>query len=279
MAASSPSALPLTLRRYRRSNQGFHEDLGDGVRLTMMQIPEGAFMMGSLKSEEESFDAERPQHEVSVPSFYMGRYAVTQAQWRVVAGYDREEKDLKLDPSNFKGANRPVERVSWEEAQEFCRRLSTKTGRAYRLPSEAEWEYACRAGGTKPFHFGETIDAGIANYDGRFVYGKGAKGEYREETTEVGIFPANEWGLHDMHGNVWEWCEDDWHDRYEGAPIDGSPWLYDKLTSQGEEADKLLRGCSWDGDSGGCRSASRYHAPRRGRFGIVGFRVVCSPRG
>jgi formylglycine-generating enzyme required for sulfatase activity len=240
--------------------------------------------MGAPEEEEESQNRERPQHEVSVAGFFMGRYPVTQAQWRSVAGYKQEELELELDPdpSEFKGDNRPVENVSWDEAKEFCRRLSVKSGREYRLPSEAEWEYACRAGTTTPFHFGETLDAEIANYDAQReyrhlkpVYGDGKKGEYRKETTEVGIFPANEWGLQDMHGNVWEWCEDDWHESYEGAPTDGSAWLEENRT----KTERLLRGGSWLSDPGFCRSAYRGHHSRGNRNYLIGFRVLCvSPR-
>jgi formylglycine-generating enzyme required for sulfatase activity len=275
-------AAPLRLRRYRRKNQGFYEELGEGVRLAMMQIPAGRFVMGAPEGEEESRDNERPQHEVSVAGFFMGRYPVTQGQWRAVAGYEQIERELKSEPSRFKGDNRPVEQVSWDEAVEFCRRLSVKSGREYRLPSEAEWEYACRAGTTTPFHFGETLDAEIANYDAQSenegwkpVYGAGKKGEYREETTEVGQFPGNEWGLHDMHGNVWEWCEDDWHNSYEGAPTDGSAWLEENRT----KTYRLLRGGSWSFDPRYCRSASRYYYSRDSRFNLIGFRVLCvSPR-
>jgi formylglycine-generating enzyme required for sulfatase activity len=275
-------AAPLRLRRYRRKNQGFYEELGGGVRLTMMQIPAGRFVMGAPEEEEESLDYERPQHEVSVAGFFMGRYPVTQGQWRSVAGYEQIERKLDSDPSNFKGDNRPVEQVSWDEAVEFCRRLSVKSGREYRLPSEAEWEYACRAGTTTPFHFGETLDAEIANYNAQSktffrkpVYGAGKKGEYREETTEVGIFPANEWGLQDMHGNVWEWCEDDWHESYEGAPTDGSAWLEENRT----KPRRLLRGGSWFYIPGDCRSAFRLNDSRVYRNSSIGFRVLCvSPK-
>jgi formylglycine-generating enzyme required for sulfatase activity len=275
-------AAPLRLRRYRRKNQGFYEELGEGVRLAMMQIPAGRFVMGAPEGEEESRDNERPQHEVSVAGFFMGRYPVTQGQWRAVAGYEQIERELKSEPSRFKGDNRPVEQVSWDEAVEFCRRLSVKSGREYRLPSEAEWEYACRAGTTTPFHFGETLDAEIANYDAQSenegwkpVYGAGKKGEYREETTEVGQFPGNEWGLQDMHGNVWEWCEDDWHNSYEGAPTDGSAWLEENRT----ETDRLLRGGSWLVNPRDCRSAFRGYFSRGNRGGNLGFRVLCvSPR-
>ena len=200
-------------------------ETADPIPLEMIAIPSGSFTMGAPESESESRDDERPQHEVTLQPFYLGRYPVTQAQWSVVAGYERVDRDLDPDPSNFKGANRPVESVSWEDAQEFCQRLSVATGKDYRLPSEAQWEYACRAGTETPFHFGETISPELANYEGRSTYGDGSKGEFRQETTEVGSFPANDWGLHDMHGNVWEWCEDDWHSNYNGAPEDGSVWV------------------------------------------------------
>jgi formylglycine-generating enzyme required for sulfatase activity len=149
----------------------------------------------------------------------MGKFPVTQAQWRAVAALPKINTDLDPDPSYFNGANRPVEQVSWDEAMEFCRRLSKKTGRDYRLPSEAEWEYACRAGTNKPFHFGKRITSDLANYNGNSVYGNAPKGKYREETTPVGSLKvANAFGLYDMHGNVWEWCADGWHENYEGAP-------------------------------------------------------------
>ncbi|MGK7907504.1 MAG: SAV_2336 N-terminal domain-related protein [Synechococcus sp.] len=277
-------------RGWRRENRrgvawGYSEILNDDpdnpIVLDTIAIPGGSFQMGAPKDELECRDEERPQHAVTLQPFHIGRYPVTQAQWRVVASYDSVDKDLKLDPSEFTGGNRPVESVTWEDAQEFCKRLSAKTGKDYRLPSEAEWEYACRAGTTTPFHFGETITTDLANYcgtdDKKFgwsgSYGDGPKGEYREQTTEVGIFPANGWGLHDMHGNVWEWCEDDWHDSYKEAPDDGSAWVE---TSR-EGSDRLLRGGSWVNDPWYCRSASRIVDSRGVINGLVGFRVCCVP--
>jgi formylglycine-generating enzyme required for sulfatase activity len=262
----------LNLHRYRRTNKSYTEGLGFGVQLTLMLIPEGEFMMGAPADEPESEDWERPQHLVQVSQFLLGRYPVTQAQWRVVAGYDRINKELNPEPSRFKDDNLPVESISWEDAQEFCQRLSTKTGKNYRLPSEAEWEYACRAGTVTPFHFGETITSELANYDGSETYNDGPKGEYRGKTTVVGIFPANNWGLHDMHGNVWEWCEDDWHGSYEGAPADGSAWV-DVDRTKG----KLLRGGSWGNFPRDCRSAIRFSGMRDITNYDVGFRVCCEP--
>jgi formylglycine-generating enzyme required for sulfatase activity len=279
MNAMATSPTSFSLHRYKRTNKSYSEDLGDDVKLALMQIPAGEFMMGAPEDELESQDKERPQHLVRVAQFYMGRFPVTQAQWRVVAKSDRMERDLDPDPSRFKGDNRPIERVSWEDAQEFCQRLSTKTNRDYRLPSEAQWEYACRAGTTTPFHFGETISAELASYrtsvkyDGRIKYDGRSTDQYRGETIAVGSFPANDWGLCDMHGNVLEWCEDNWHENYEGAPIDGSAWLESSL--QGDS--RLLRGGSWSGVPGYCRSASRFFNVRDGRNFNFGFRVVCVP--
>ncbi len=264
----------LTLHRYRRTNKGYTEDLGNGVKLTLMLIPAGKFVMGAPKGEPESDDSERPQHEVTLQPFYLGRYPVTQAQWRVVASYDPIDKELNPAPSSFKGDNHPVEQVSWDDAQEFCRRLSAKTGKDYRLPSEAQWEYACRAGMSTPFHFGETILPELANYETSASYQGSPTAKSRGETTEVGSFPANDWGLHDMHGNVREWCEDDWHSNYEGAPTDGRAWV----ETERKKTWRLLRGGSWHDAPRYCRSAYRYSFSRVIIiYYYVGFRVCCVP--
>jgi formylglycine-generating enzyme required for sulfatase activity len=271
----------IIIHEYERTAQYFIENLGNGIQLEMVMIPSGSFMMGSPETEEGSTDDERPQHQVTIKAFCLGKYQVTQAQWKAVAAFPQVNKELKLDPSRFKGDNRPVEQVSWEDAVEFCDRLSRHTKRQYRLPSEAEWEYACRAGTTTPFHFGETITTNLANYQGTDneeykwsgSYGSGPKGVYREETTAVGSFGvANNFGLYDMHGNVWEWCQDDWHSDYEGAPTDGSAWL-----SSEESSDrKLLRGGSWDINPDYCRSAFRHYNILDYYNYFIGFRVVCS---
>jgi formylglycine-generating enzyme required for sulfatase activity len=243
--------------------------LGNGELLEMVHIPGGTFIMGSPKNEEGYHESQSPQHQVTVPSFFMGKYLVTQKQWRLVAALPKVKIDLESDPSNFKGDNLPVESVSWNHAQEFCARLSRKTNKAYRLPSEAEWEYACRGGTTTPFYFGETISTELANYNGDYTYGGGAKGEYRGKTTVVGKFPANPCGLYDMCGNLYEWCEDEWHENYTNAPTDGSAW------SDGSNCYATLRGGSWLYNPLSCRSASRVYFSRDVHDTSFGFRVVC----
>ena len=261
----------------RRSLQveGYREDLGGGVAITMVTIPAGSFLMGSPEDEPERSDAEGPQHEVTLGSFLMAQTPITQAQWRAVAGWQKVGRDLKPDPSKFKGANRPVEQVSWFDALEFCRRLNQRTGQRYGLPSEAQWEYACRAGSTTPFHFGATLTPELANYDGNYCYGNGPKGTYRKQTIDVASFPANGWGLHDMHGNVWEWCQDHWHDSYNFAPGDDQPWL---IPAAAADEPRLLRGGSWFSYPGDCRSAYRIRLRPGSADRNVGFRVVCLPQ-
>jgi formylglycine-generating enzyme required for sulfatase activity len=153
----------------------------------MVLIPGGSFLMGSPEAEPDRSDNEGPQHKVTVPPFFMGRYPITQAQWRAVAALPQIKREPRPDPSRFKGDNRPVEQVNWYDAVEFCARLSAHTGRAYRLPTEAEWEYACRAGTTTPFAVGETITTEVANYDGNYTYNNGPKGEDRRETTNPNV--------------------------------------------------------------------------------------------
>ena len=255
------------------------EDLGNGVSLEMVKIPGGRFLMGSPDTEVKRLSDEGPQHYVDIPEFFMGKYVVTQGQWKAIASRTdlKVELDLKTEPSYFKQPykdidrwKRPVEYVNWFEAVEFCKRLSRLTGRNYRLPSEAEWEYACRAGTTTPFYFGETITTELVNYDGNKTYGNAPKGEYRKQTTPVGQFPANAFGLYDMHGNVWEWCADEWHNNYAGAPTDGSVWL------NGDKDISPLRGGGWVDSLNGCSSAIRINFPGRGdHLNDFGFRVVC----
>ena len=237
-----------------------HEDLGNGIILEMTSIPAGEFIMGSPEYEESHENTESPQHQVKVASFYMGTFLITQAQFRAI---------MNASPSCMVGEDHPVECVSWNAVVDFCTLLSQKTGRNYRLPSEAEWEYVCRAGTKTSFHFGNAINTNLANYDGRYIYRSGAKGEYRQTTTPVGTFSPNAFGLYDMHGNVWEWCQDIWHDDYIGAPIDGSAWESGRSSIY-----RVLRGGSWYGYPWYCRSAAR----GRGKQGdwklYYGFRVA-----
>jgi formylglycine-generating enzyme required for sulfatase activity len=250
------------IQRQQRIARYFTEYLGHGVTLDMAAIPGGTFMMGS--PEKEQILSEIPQHQVTVPSFFMGKYPVTQAQYQAIMG---------ANPSYFKGSNRPVECVSWNDAVAFCEKLSQKIGKTYRLPSEAEWEYACRARTTTSFHFGDTITTDLANYNGNYTYGGGIKGIYRKGTTEVGSFGvANNFGLYDMHGNVWEWCQDSWHSSYKGVPTDGSAWL----DTEENTNRRLLRGGSWLNDPEDCRSAYRNYYNLDYDDYNIGFRVVCS---
>ena len=246
--------------RERRRAEFFKEDLGNNISLEMISIPGGTFMMGVAQNEASASSDEYPQHLVNIAAFSMAKYPITQAQWEAIMGNN---------PSSFKGANRPVENVTWHEAQEFCQRLSQKTGKTYRLPSEAEWEYACRAGTTTPFHFGETITVDLANYDAKYRYASAPTGTYRQQTTDVGSFPPNAFGLYDMHGNVWEWCADPWHENYDGAPTDGSVWEWGGNTQY-----RVIRGGSWVSDPGNCRCAFRIRIEPDGRYRNFGFRVV-----
>jgi len=267
------------------TEQELEQELGAGVSLRLIQVPAGQFLMGSPADEPQRSEDEGPQHRVRLPGFLMAQSPITQAQWQQVAGWqernaERWGRQLNPNPSRFSDQadsdNRPVEQVSWHDAIEFCHRLSQRTGRHYSLPSEAQWEYACRAGTTTPFAFGATLSAELANYNASSTYGDGPNGKYRKQTTPVGMYPANAWGLHDMHGNVYEWCLDHWHDSYEGAPSDGSAWL--KPSSSDEER-RLLRGGSWRSIPRYCRSAFRGRYQPRYALGHVGFRVVCLPQG
>jgi len=275
----------IVISRTQKTAQCYVEGLDNGITLEMVLIPDGSFQMGSPENELERRNSESPQHLVNIQQFCMGKYPVTQAQWRAVAALPQVNRELDADLSQFKGANRPVEQVSWYDAVEFCDRLSDWTKRQYRLPSEAEWEYACRSGTTTPFHFGETITTDLANYRGTDEekyqrsgsYGRGPKGRYRGETTEVGSFGvANAFGLYDMHGNLWEWCLDHWHDNYEGAPTDGSAWFDENNNLSQKQNFVVLRGGSWITYPGDCRSASRADYDRDYRYSNLGLRVVCA---
>jgi formylglycine-generating enzyme required for sulfatase activity len=253
--------------RISKSAEFWAEDLGNQVLLDMVKIPSGTYLMGSTNEEEE--DNEQPQHSVTIPSFFIGKYPISQSQWRVVAAGSQVEIPLNPDPSSFTGENLPVERISWNEAVEFCQRLSSLTGHDYRLPSEAEWEYACRAKTTTPFHVGETITTDLANYNGNFIYNYEKQGEYREKTTPVDRFRPNAFGLYNMHGNLWEWCADDWHPNYEQAPADGCVW-----TESEHQIIRVLRGGAWNSQPKKCRCAARNYIEADIKWKMIGFRIV-----
>ncbi len=250
----------VSLDRKKGKAEYIRESLGNGVTLDLVRIPAGKFRMGS-----NEYDSEKPIHDVSVKEFLIGRYAITNAQWENVMG----TKPSKIGGVKFQGANQPVINVSWDDAKEFCKKLSEKINKNVRLPSEAEWEYACRAGTTTSFHFGETITPELVNYDGNYPYGDAPKGEYRRKTVDVQNFSPNAWGLYQMHGNVREWCEDVWHEKYNGAPTDGSAWLIG-----GEQNRRALRGGSWFFDAFYCRSANRDRGYAGYSNNSIGFRVV-----
>jgi formylglycine-generating enzyme required for sulfatase activity len=249
--------------RPKRQAQIYKENLGNGISLTMVKIPAGEFLMGSPTTEAGRYDYESPQHKVKVPEFYIGQTLVTQSQFQQIMGNN---------PSKFTGDGKlPVEQVSWVDTQNFCQKLSQRTHEKYRLPTEAEWEYACRGGITTPFHFGETITTDVANFDGNGIYGNTSKGKHLQKTTSVGFSNVvNNFGLYDMHGNLWEWCLDHWHQNYQGAPSDGGAWL-----SVDDKANRIVRGGSWNSYPRNCRSATRDISSPFNRNDDVGFRVVC----
>jgi formylglycine-generating enzyme required for sulfatase activity len=216
-------------------------------------IPAGKFDMGSPSDEEGRYENEGLVHHVNIEkAFCMGRYEVTQKQWRAIMGDN---------PSYFKGDDDlPVEQVSWDDVQDFIKKLNEKEGiDTYRLPSEAEWEYACRAGTTTRYSFGDS-ESNLGDY----AWYKGNSGD---KTHPVGQKKPNSLGLHDMHGNVWEWVQDCWHFDYNGAPTDGSAW-------EGGGASRVFRGGCWDRSAGFCRSAYRYPRGPRDRGNTLGFRLL-----
>ena len=243
------------------------KEITNSIGIKLMLIPKGKFLMGSPESKEGRFENETHHRVTITKDFYMGAMEVTQAQWQKVMGNN---------PSKFKGDQLPVETVSWDEAVEFCKRLSEmpeekKAGRKYRLPTEAEWEYACRAGTTTPFHFGSQLNGRQANCDGTKPYGTETKGPYLENTSSVGTYPANAWGLYDMHGNVWEWCSD-W---YEGYPPESVTDPIGPATG----SDRVRRGGCWGGGAVFVRSAIRGRYTPSDRDDCIGFRVALSSSG
>lgn len=245
-------------------------ELIEDQEIRMMIIPGGEYGMGS--SEKGCNRSEQPKHLVKVPAFLMSQFPITRTQWKAVAAYPQINHSLKKSPSRSGSMISPAVNISWYEAVEFCGRLSVKTGHIYRLPTEAEWEYACRAGTYTEFHFGETISAHYSNYNSKTSYRAEPTGLYREKISPINEFKfANKFGLFDMHGNVWEWCLDHWHDNYDSAPSDSSAWLSES------ESPRVLRGGSWRNEPYLCRSTHRFSNDATDNFSNnIGFRVVRS---
>lgn len=221
----------------------------EATGIKFVPISGGHFVMGSSITEKERQPSEGPQHNVHIKDFHMSCFEVTQEQYLQIMGEN---------PSDLVGENCPVDGVSWEDAQNFIKKLNKFNGTKYRLPTEAEWEYACRVNTTTRFFFGDTITIDQVNY--------GAKISFRNSS--VGIHPPNAFGLYDMHGNVFEWCEDTWHESYVGAPTDGSAWV-DNSTDQ-----KVYRGGAWNASAHFSRSAFRYHRPKTSSYYNIGFRLA-----
>ncbi|MEL6440041.1 MAG: bifunctional serine/threonine-protein kinase/formylglycine-generating enzyme family protein [Cyanobacteria bacterium J06621_8] len=257
----------ISTRRHQGKAKYITLDLGHNITLDLIGIPGGKFIMGSPETESEREVEESPTHSVTIRPFMLGKYPITQAQWWAVMG----SNPSRFAEADVMSSNKPVEKVSWSDCTHFCERLSQLIGREFRLPTEAEWEYACRGKTQSPFHFGQTINTEFANYNGEDVYGSGATGENRQQTTDVNRFTPNPFGLYDLHGNVAEWCADTWHGNYENAPADGSAWVSNKPKNL-----RVLRGGSWLHFAGSCRSAQRLKSAPNSRSDAFGFRIAIS---
>lgn len=231
-----------------------------GVVFKLLSLPAGAYYMGSPAHEPRRSSREL-RHKVTLTRpFLMGQTPVTQELFKAVMG---------RNPSFFKGPKMPVEQVSWNTALEFCLDLSEMAKHDFRLPTEAEWEFACRAGTKTAFHFGSSVDSTLANFDGGSPYGRAKKGRSIEKTTPVGSYPANPWGFYDMHGNVWEWCND-FLGNYSREPAQ------DPCGPSGGD-ERIVRGGSWGCDGERCRSASRNSLNPWFERSTVGFRLAADP--
>lgn len=255
------------ITRHPQQAAAYSEALGPGNRIEMVQIDPGVFFMGSASNEPYHEAVEGPRHRVQVGGIFISRFEITQQQWKAVASLPTISVDLPLEPSGFPGSDRPVESVTWVEAKEFCARLSAKTGRLYRLPTEAEWEFACRAGTDTPFCFGETMNSALANYQATKPFAHEGRGQYRRETLPVGrLNTANYFGLLDVHGNVAEWCEDRFGPYSKDFIVDP--------TGAKSGNDRVVRGGSWKSYPWQCRSASRVGFHKDYRRNDIGFRIV-----
>lgn len=246
---------------------GYREEISDVIGISMVKIPGGEFFL------DVPVEGRLERRRLRMRGYFFGQTSITQAQWAIVAGWKKVNVDLYEYPSRFKGPNRPVEQLTWEQAKEFCCRLSLYTGRHYSLPNEVQWEYACRAGTTSPFAFGETLTSELANYDGSINYESGPIGACLNKTTDVASYPANSWGLCDMHGNIWEWCHRV-HDKVFGCK---QQHLNEFMLEYGK-ADGIRRGGSWHDVPEDCRSDSRFLNRRGHRNFDTGLRVCCLPQ-
>ncbi|MFN5514963.1 MAG: SUMF1/EgtB/PvdO family nonheme iron enzyme [Cyanobacteriota bacterium] len=247
----------------------YTETLPGGVQLSMIAIPAGRFLMGSPDSDSDAHDDEKPQHEVSLGAFHIGQFPITEEQWQAIMGKTFPYyEDFRVNPQN------PVMRVFWDDCQAFCQKLSQLAGKTYRLPSEAEWEYACRAGTTTRYSFGDDAEQ-LGDYGWYADYSDGNyDGNSGVTTHPVGQKKPNSWGLFDVHGNVWEWCADHWHESYAGKPQSlkdngNTIWV------SSNDSEQVIRGGSWRDAPGVCRSASRLSYPPNGGSNFLGFRVLC----
>lgn len=240
----------------KTGEKAFRDNLGNHVYMEMVRIPSGKFAIGSPINEFGRRNNESPVSEVNVPSFYIAKFVTTQEQWMAILG---------SNPATFReNLQAPVENISWIEAQEFCRKLAMRSSYnyIYRLPSEAEWEYACRAGTNTAYHFGDSFGE-LSDY-------AWFADNSRKRSQPIGQKVPNPWGLYDMHGGIWEWCEDNWHDNFNGAPADGKAWIDDSLGR------RVRKGGSWNNDAKLCRSATREWHWQGDRYNDIGFRVVIS---
>ena len=248
----NPSSSPS--HQVSQSPQIRTEILPGNIKLEMVKIPTGSFLMGSVDNDESAYRNEKPQHPVNLQEFYLGKYPITQEQYQAIMGNN---------PSYFENnPKNPVENISWNDAQEFCQKLSEKASKNYRLPSEAEWEYAYRAGTQPRYYFGDNAEL-LGEYA---WYGENSD----SKTHPVGQKKPNNWGLYDMSGNVWEWCEDVWHENYQNTPKDGSSWN----DNNSQTIFRIFRGGSWRHDPWYCRSAFRFYLTSGDRGSFIGFRVV-----